>query len=195
MTLRHLAVAALVGASAAGCGSALVQPRPRTSTLPDRPEIASAVGMGSGEVSDRVHFYMEQEQSGVGQVRLRHLVLWRGEHGWYRHREAAINALWESGLIDTTRVRAQLERANAAYFDILGDITLEVRFDEPNRRVWVLGREMTLGDANVVVVDRIDGVGGSPSVRTARIDPTLDSSNVAVTELLTRSAELRRFVR
>ena len=195
MNLRLLMGAAFVATSACAFGSAHAQVAAKGPLPPDCRGVASVGSAESGDFSDQIHFLRAQCGCEGGRFILRYLVLWRGEAGWYRHRDAAMKALADSGLIDTARAFARLARARTSSVELLGDITLEVRFDEARRSVWILDHEVALSEGNVILVDRVDRVGGPPTVQVTRIDAQLDSSAVAVSELIARSTVVRKFVR
>jgi hypothetical protein len=98
----------------------------------------------------------------VGDFAIQHdslvlVILWRGERGWHR-RAGGSSASGRTGM----NARTGEVDMESRY----GDIELVSHYDARRRRVLIRGREIGIDTANVIVVDRIDGVGGPPRVIT-----------------------------
>jgi len=91
-------------------------------------------------------------------TRLDLIVLWRGQAEWHR---VGIHVSGTDGVCPGTE-----DRCRGLVHDRfrIGELEIEVIFDRLTRRARILGEEIALEDTNVVLVDRIDGVGGPPTV-------------------------------
>jgi len=91
-------------------------------------------------------------------ARLDLMVLWRGEAEW---RRVGIAAGGSDGMCPGTEDRCP--GLVHGQFRI-GQVEFDVILDRLTRSARILGEEISLEDTNVVLVDRIDGVGGPPTI-------------------------------
>jgi hypothetical protein len=113
------------------------------------------------------------------------LVLWRGSAGWFlRGTTPSRSSGSASG--GTLQVAATY-----------GGIDVTVDLVESTRVARIGGRDVRLGDANVIFVDDTDSAAGPRVVGTTRIDPALpDGPGVPpVVEVLRRSPDVVSFLR
>jgi hypothetical protein len=127
-------------------------------------------GSAGAALTSRVECGYLHRHSGSGtteQHRLTAVVLWRGQPGW-RHRAASADAAHRAYRV---AVRAAEDAGRQFLGGQSGGVVYSAAFDDDS--VYVLGRGYSLprGDsALVIMVDRIDSVGGDPSaVGTAQI--------------------------
>lgn len=170
------------------------------------PENWTTSRLESDDLSGRVHGALasRETESGTGQVCL--LVLWRGEVGWHDHRQRAMDALRNRGLLNRDllpevgaahpeSVEPFPETPGPTYSSDLGDVYIGFDYDWDRHLVRILGQEIELGPNNAVLIDHVDGVGGTPSIVTLlRIEPTIDSGEIDLTGLVSRSEVVQRFV-
>lgn len=149
----------------------------------------------NNDVSASVFGSYNARQTSTGKTELCLLVLWRGESGWHAHRAKALEGLAKRGWIDTVRAKADSRGLLQTFSETLGDLELSYDYDWARHRVNVLGRDLELGANNVLLIDRADGVGGPPVLRTLRIEPRIDSLQVGFDYLVKRSPQLRAFLR
>lgn len=180
---------------------------PSHAQSPCAPENWKMSALGYDDLSGRVHGAVAYRttESGTGQVCV--LVLWRGESGWFVHRERAREALRTRGLLmepgpmeDRAAHPESVEPFPGApgptYSSDLGDVYIGFDYDWDRHRLRVLGQEIELGPSNVVLIDRADGVGGTPSIASIlTIDPTIASGEVDLAGLVSRSEVVQGFVR
>jgi len=173
-------------------------------TLPSAAQAQGAIGScppGPGayshnnDVSASVFGSYNARQTAAGKAELCLLVLWRGEPGWHAHRAKALEGLAKRGWIDTVRAKADSRGLLQTFSETLGDLELSYDYDWARHRVHILGRDLELGANNVLLIDRADGVGGAPVLRTMRIESRIDSLQVGFDYLVKRSAQLRAFLR
>ncbi len=101
------------------------------------------------------------------------LVLWRGSPGWYWRAEGRGGGGSSSsggGMFGRSGAEVRTE------FISQGGINLSIRFEPASRRLWILDQPVTLGDANVVLVDGVDEPTGPRVVATIRIEPAYDAA-------------------
>jgi hypothetical protein len=149
-------------------------------------------------VSARAVAMFEASAEEGGRRRLCYLILVRGEAGWYSHRRSALEALFEKGVLKVPLAPHSTTRPgfNSSIHLALGDIEFEAQYDSRTHRLFLLGQELTLGKDNVVLVDRVDGIGGKTTIfRTLRVDPSLGPGSVKLGELVARYAELRAYIK
>lgn len=164
------------------------------------PCVGPTVTTGTSDISDRAHAWYQATEHADGSKELCVLVVWRGSPGWFINRESAIRGLLQRGLIDTARTLSLHSDGPGHYargsttWEFLGDLELTAEFDPVSRTLLVLGREVRLGQDNIVLIDHADGIGGTATVlRTLHVDGSLDSLSHPVAEVMPRSAELRAF--
>ena len=101
---------------------------------------------------------------GVGALEL--LVLWRGARGWFMRGGGSSSSSSGAAGASETRFHSFSQ----------GGVSLNLRFEPKSRRLWILDEEVTLNDANVVLVDGVDEPGGLRVVGTLRIEPAFDAA-------------------
>ena len=115
-----------------------------------------------------------QDQTGIAQLDL--LVLWRGSLGWFMQSGGGGGgSIGGNGAIGvTTRIQ-------------YGDISLEVRFSPQARIAQLQDQQITLGDANVLLIDTVDTV--PQVVGTRQVDRVIPTAG-RIELLLRQSVEL-----
>ena len=119
---------------------------------------------------------------GVHQLDL--IVIWRGDHGWFRR--GTTRGSSGGGSADTFRQTIRY-----------GDLQFELAFHATKRTAEIQGKLVELGDANVMLVDHVDGSDGPKVVSTLRIDGEVPSEDgrARVELMLRRSSEVISFLR
>ncbi len=107
------------------------------------------------------------------------LVLWRGAPGWLAR---AGRASTQAGGSER-QTWAQLTR---------GDVTVDLDIDHATGLARLRGQQLSVGDNNVVLVDRVDT--NAPIVRMLRIDPTVPDTPDAPFVVLKRNPALIEFL-
>jgi len=118
--------------------------------------------------------------------RIKLLVLWRGEAGWAGRRPdsgTSIERCPDTGDPCEYRLRHRI---------IAGGDSLELSLALPSRLARFKDSEISLGDANVVVVDSVGGAGGPVIVDRFRIDAQLEYP-AEVLRLFVEDARLYEF--
>ena len=110
-------------------------------------------------------------ERGTGALEL--LVLWRGSPAWFwradgRGRGGSSSSAGQMGGSSGGDVRTE--------WISQGGVNLHLRFERASRRLWILDQEVTLGGANVVLVDGVGEPTGPRVVATVRIDPGYDAA-------------------
>jgi hypothetical protein len=142
-----------------------------------------------GRLGRRVTADYHTRRRGREPVDLSYVILWRGQPGWFEQRGAFVgpsaNSAWAGP-------RARGHRRTVAF--AAGTVSWE--YDEIGRVLRILSRDIVLTDDNVVLVDRVDGVGGGPMVvGTARVARHHPSPRNDLDRLTRDSPEIQRFVR
>ena len=159
---------------------------------PPRP--ASWTSTGSRVMSPAVATTWIAEHGQAGARELELLVLWRGRSGWFLeggHNGGSGSSTWE--VVSAGGSGGSRETVEQQVF--LGGLTLNLRFDRLTRTAWVQDREVSLQNANVILVDRVDSREGLTVVGTREIDPQLSGVPVRIEQVLRRSSELVAFLR
>lgn len=123
-------------------------------------------------------------------TRLDLMVLWRGQVEWHR---VGVRTDGTEGTCPGTE-----DRCPGLVHDRfrIGELELEVILDRLTRTARILGEEIALEDTNVVLVDRIDGVGGPPTVvGRLSIPGDLASLHLDASTLVRSDARLSAFAR
>lgn len=147
---------------------------------------------GTGPVSPSVLATQMSVVDVAGQGTLQLLVLWRGSPGWFRKSAGGASGSGGGGSMGagpSPMVRSE--------WIAQGGVNLAVRFDPVGRKAWIQDSEITLNDANVVLVDDVDSPAGPRVVRTLRVDPeyqTTPASPAPVQMFIRRSPELVEFL-
>lgn len=119
-----------------------------------------------------------------GPVTLDLLVLWRGSPGWFLQGDGPKA---ESGGGDGRgHVSVRLHE---------GGLDLEVALDTEKRVARIAGTEIALGEANVVLVDSVDGPGGLTITGTRSVDPRIQPAPPGLYDVLRSAQDLVPFLR
>jgi hypothetical protein len=97
---------------------------------------------------------------------MQYFILWRGQPGW-QSASAANDADQAAALREYEAARVAAVVANRGFFGSGGAAPYWGEIDNRNQRLYLLGQEFALpprGSALVVLIDRIDRVGGAPIV-------------------------------
>jgi hypothetical protein len=142
---------------------------------------------GSGPVSPAVvaTWICHYERSDFGELDL--LVLWRGTPGWFM-RGGSGGSSGQSG-------GGRGGRPPVVQHLFFGDLALDLQFDPQAHTAQIQDREISLKDANVILVDAVDSAEGLKVAGTRWIEPYLSESPVRIETLLQRSPELITFLR
>ena len=127
----------------------------------------------------------------VGPAKLEFLVLWRGTPGW----------VWPGPFGTTTKGTPRpigpdgdLESDVVGQQIAVGKIAFDVTVDRFARVARIRDRRIPLREANVILVDQVDGAEGLRIARTMWVDPRLAAPD-RFQIVIQRSPELRAFVR
>ena len=148
----------------------------------DRPP--SGAG-GSRPVSPAVvaTLFTSHGQAGDGELEV--LVLWRGSPGWFL----------EGGRDESSGSRTGGSGETWDHHFFFGDFTLNLQFNRQTRTARVQDIEVSLQDANVILVDQVDSRDALTVVGTRWIDPQVGDPPVRDVQVLGRSSELVDFLR
>ncbi len=114
----------------------------------------SSTGSGGGTLSPRTHYAaFYQGQPPDASIRL--LLVLRGQPGW----ESAPSS--SSGIASAS---ASTGPGVVRYSLSVGIVQFECVYDPERHSLTYRGQTYQLADTNAVVIDRIDGVGGSPEI-------------------------------
>ena len=143
---------------------------------------------GRQQLSRHVSADYYAQRLGRGPVELSYVILWRGQPG--RGRSTA-----SLGLSATSGSNRLGGRRQSSSVEFAGG-NIEWTFEETTHVLHMLGRDIALTTDNVVLVDRVDGVGGPPVVvGTARVSRQLPSFEFDLRRLVRGSPEIDRFDR
>ena len=124
-------------------------------------------------------------QPGDGELDV--LVLWRGSPGWF------LQSGRDGHSGSRTRTRGPGETVDHHFsFD---DLTLNLQFNRRARTARVQDIEVSLQNANVILVDQVNSRETLTVVGTRWINPQVGTSPVRVEQVLRRSSELVDFLR
>ena len=124
-----------------------------------------------------------RDETGAAQMDL--LVLWRGSPGWFMRGDRGGGGGGGSTRPDGTTVLTTRIR--------YGAVDLELRFDPASRTAHLGERQIALGEANVILIDAVDG---QPQVMgTRRVEPTIPQNGLRIELVLRRSNELLEYLR
>jgi hypothetical protein len=117
------------------------------------------------------------------------LVLWRGEPGWFMAEGAG-----ESRGVTMT---AEGEDSRGIVVEHLtyGDVRLNFEFDQRKRTARVQDQEITLGSANVILVDEVDGETGPRIAGSLEVDPRFPDAPDDIAVIIRRNPELYAYLR
>jgi hypothetical protein len=150
----------------------------------------SGAGMSAAPVvSPRVLATWHTSRDSLG-TRLDLMVLWRGQAKWH---DSAVGVSGSDGMCPGTRDRC-LGLLHEQYR--VGQVEFEVILDRVRDVAHIVGEVVALDGTNVVLVDRVDGVGGAPLIvaklRVAADLPALEMDAIALVE---SDSRLRAFAR
>ena len=114
-------------------------------------------------------------------ARLDLLVLWRGSPAWFMKGSGQRS----SGGGNECTVRVSLSR---------GDLTFSLALDRTTRVLEIQGKTVSMGQDNVVFVDKVDSPEGPQVVKTLTIDPVLTEPLIRIQSVLRRSPEILSFL-
>jgi len=142
-------------------------------------QTSSGTSGGGMTLSSRVSIdYQEANVDSAGKRTdwMQIVVLWRGQPGWQSGAGAtSVQRAAGNQVYEQARVAAAV--ANRGFSGSGGPYPHWTEIDRSNGRLYVLGREFDIpprGSALIVIVDRVDGIGGPPMViGSAVIDGTL----------------------
>ena len=145
-------------------------------------------GSGGGTLSHRTHyvaFYRGQPPD----ASIRLLLVLRGQPGWESRPSGA------SGVASAS-ASASAGSGPVRYSIAIGTAQFECRYDPERHILTYNGRSYQLDDTNVVVIDRIDGVDGSPEiVRRLKLQLPAYNGGPDMAALFREIAELQEFLR
>ncbi len=159
---------------------------------PPRPALWTSAGSRVISAAVAATWITQRGQAGVGELEL--LVLWRGRAGWFlkgKHDGRSGSSTWEK----TAAEGASGSREIVDQQVFLGGLTLNLRFDRRVQTAWVQDIEVSLQNANVILVDRVDSKEGLTVVGTRWIDPQISGMPARIEQVLRRSSELVAFLR
>lgn len=113
------------------------------------------------------------------------LVVWRGAQGWYSKGTRQGTSGGGSGGSFHTTIR-------------YGGLDLQLDYNSETQTAQIQGKTVKLGDANVILVDDVDGASGPRVAGTARVEPDLPLGPTGyprVEAVLRRSPEVVAFLR
>jgi hypothetical protein len=142
-------------------------------------------------ISPAVVAYWQSHETGAGAGSLDLLVLWRGAPGWFTRGTSSAGGGEMSG---------GFGKWSAYHWMSYGDLTLMMEFRSDSKdlppestTLTVLGRDISLRDANVVLIDGVDT--GAPTIAgTERVDPLFLGAD-PVAAIVKRSPALFDFLR
>jgi hypothetical protein len=117
------------------------------------------------------------------------LVLWRGEPGWFMAEGAGES---RSGTMSAT---GEDNRGIVVEHLAYGDVRLTFEFDQRKRTARVQDQEVTLGSANVILVDEVDGETGPRVAGSLEVDPLYPDTPEDIAVIIRRSPELYAYLR
>ena len=134
------------------------------------------------------------QQSGPGSLEL--LVLWRGQPGWFLIEDSRGSATSSRNNSRRDRVEASSRPSSLIeHTEFAGGIALEVSFDSSSRTARVQGEDIHLKEANVILVDDVDGSTG-PKIEAFHLEAgPLGPPPVRIEAILKRSPVLLAYLR
>jgi hypothetical protein len=143
---------------------------------------AARTSSGTRAVSPAVvaTWLSHQETSGFAALDL--LVLWRGTPEWFMKDSSKRTTGSGTGAMSVQHIR-------------YGGLDLTLEFDREKRIAHIQGREIPLQDANVILVDQVDGPEGLQIIGARRVDPQFGKLPEDIGPILRRSAELVSYLR
>jgi hypothetical protein len=117
-------------------------------------------------------------------------VLWRGAPGWFYAGDPAAQS---SGFKSSTLPDGR--RGPGTNFVAVGVLRLEVTFDPPTGLLQLHGETIAVQDANVILVDDVDGASGPRIVDKVWIDPGFPGSAMDSVAIVRRAPAILPFLR
>ena len=130
-------------------------------------------------------------QAGAGELDV--LVLWRGRTGWFL--EGDQDGRSGSSTWGGTAGGPGGSREIVDHQVSLGGLTLSLQFDRQVRTARVQNIEVSLQNANVILVDQVDSGEDLAVVGTRWIDPQISGVPPRSEQIIGRSSELVAFLR
>jgi hypothetical protein len=185
----------LLAFTAAGCGSSATNPTsasPATATDSQERRIPGPTEVGSLPISPAVMAtfiaHGEPQPAPVpphtltGPMTLDLLVLWRGAPAWFLEGDHSSGSSWGDA---SGHVNVRLEQAG---------VVLDISLDKQNGTARIAGRDLVLGDANVVLVDGVGLPEGPNVVGTQSVDPLTEPLPDGLYIILRRAPDLLPFM-
>lgn len=143
-----------------------------------RSESYSSVS-GSGVMSPTVvGSWVAHPQASFPAAVLDLLVLWRGSPAWWK---GSYHASSGGG------------RANAMWLRMrYGDMDFDIDLDRSTGSAKILDRPISIGDANVILMDNVDAAGGPKLVEKLKVDPAFTDPHIET--IIRRSPKLQSFM-
>ena len=119
------------------------------------------------------------------------LVLWRGTPGWFvrgpAKRDSGAGMRWSRGGTGN-----QIGYLNMS----MGGLAFGMEFDRAKKNVKILNEEISLKEANVVLVDFVDGLNGPTIVSRRWINPPSrsDSAQDPIVDIIKRTPDLFEYL-
>jgi hypothetical protein len=113
------------------------------------------------------------DAAGNGTLEL--LVLWRGTPGWFQKSAGGASGGSGGGSAGSVMGGGGPAPMIRSSWISQGGVNLTVRFDPSTRKAWIQDNEITLENANVILVDGVDSLAGPQVVRMLRIDPEYET--------------------
>jgi hypothetical protein len=144
-------------------------------------------GGSAANLSDRAQFYAYYRGT-PDNASIELLVILRGQPRWMRPGSGTVRESVGPVFID--------EQVPLRHTLTIGSKEFEYTYHPDNRTLVIGESRYPLESANVVVIDRVDGVGGPPTVvRSLRLDMTGKASSHALHEWVMSMPELQEFIR
>lgn len=144
-------------------------------------------GTSAGMLSERVE-YVAFFRSRTQDMPIDVILILRGATGWRR--------AGQSGYASSGRGMSAVGRDRPITYSFrMGSVAFESSYEPQRRVVRIWGEEYQLNSANVLVMDRIDSVGGPPVVRLLTLILPRADQAAQLAELLPRYPELQEFFR
>ena len=134
----------------------------------------------------------KQRQNGDGELEL--LVLWRGSPGWFLEggKDGRSGSVTWGGRASG---RPGDSRETVDHQVFLGGLALHLQFNMQERTARVQDIEVSLQNANVILVDQVDSREDLTVVGTRWVDPQISGVPVRIEQILGRASELVDFLR
>ncbi len=144
-------------------------------------------GGSAANLSDRAQFYAYYSgQADNATIEL--VVVLRGQPGWARPGSGTVRESAGPIFID--------ERVPVQHSLTIGSKHFEYTYQPSDRTLQIGETRYPLDGANVVVIDRVDGVGGPPTVVCRlKFEMTGKPNAMALSDSLRRMPELQEFIR